>query len=177
MLFRSAAGARGGCVAKLSEAEVFCAAGFSDLLITCEIIGAVKVARLVELFDKYRSVRIVVDSVEGARAIDEALAESGIQERIMTLVDLDVGLHRTGVQPGAAALELARYVSQSRCLRMVGVQGYEGHLQHVHSRDERKRACLEAMAILTTTAEALRRDGHTVDVVTTGGTEIGRAHV
>src|SRR5437588_12970584 len=46
-------GAKGGCVAKLSEAEVICAASFDDLLITCEIIGPTKVARLVELFRKF----------------------------------------------------------------------------------------------------------------------------
>src|SRR4051812_2039071 len=72
-----AAGAKGGCVAKLSEAEIMCARGFSDLLITCEIVGAVKVKRLIELLSKYRDVRIVVDSEEGAAAIDDALAAQG----------------------------------------------------------------------------------------------------
>jgi len=37
------AGAKGGCVAKLSEAEVMCSKGFTDLLITCEIVGKTKV--------------------------------------------------------------------------------------------------------------------------------------
>jgi len=165
-----AAGAKGGCVAKLSEAEVLCAKGFTDLLITCEIVGRTKVQRLVQLFREYRDVRIVVDSVEGARAVDQALAASGIQDRIMTLIDLDVGLHRTGVQPGEAARELARVVAGLKHLRLIGVQGYEGHLQHVHGLEERKKMCLESMAVLTQTAEALRRDGHQIDVVTTGGT-------
>lgn len=58
-----AAGAKGGCVAKLSEAEaIIAASGFDDLLITCEIIGEVKVRRLVELFRGHRGIRIVVDS-------------------------------------------------------------------------------------------------------------------
>ncbi|KAF2257269.1 hypothetical protein BU26DRAFT_414047 [Trematosphaeria pertusa] len=165
-----AAGARSGCVAKLSEAEVLCAKGFTDLLITCEIVGAPKVARLVELFRKHRSLRIVVDSEEGAGAIDEALARSAIEEPIMTLIDLDVGLHRTGVQPGEPALKLARFVRGLGHLRLMGVQGYEGHLQHLHGREERRRMCLEAMATLTQTADALRRDGHDIEVVTTGGT-------
>jgi D-serine deaminase-like pyridoxal phosphate-dependent protein len=165
------AGAKGGCVAKLAEAEVMCAKGFTDVLITCEIIGPVKVARLVELFREYRSVRIVVDSLEGAKAIDEAIGESGIGEAIMTLIDLDVGLHRTGVQPGEPALELARFISKEcKWLRLIGVQGYEGHLQHVHGYEARKKQCLESMDILTSTVDALRKDGHKLDVVTTGGT-------
>lgn len=164
------AGAKGGCVAKLSEAEVICSLGFTDLLITCEIIGEAKVKRLVELFRKFRNIRIVVDSEVGARKIDEALGQSGIEEPITTLIDLDVGLHRTGVQPGEPALELARFVKGCKHLKLIGVQGYEGHLQHVHDREERKNSCLESMAILTQTAEALRKDGHNIEVVTTGGT-------
>ncbi|KAF2262325.1 hypothetical protein CC78DRAFT_498472 [Lojkania enalia] len=166
----SEAGAKGGCVAKLSEAEVICRLGFTDLLITCEIIGAAKVERLVELFRKYRTIRIVVDSEVGATAINEALGKSGIEDPVMTLIDLDVGLHRTGVQPGEPALKLARHVTGLKHLKLIGVQGYEGHLQHVHDREERKKSCLESMVTLTQTSEAFRKEGHNIEVVTTGGT-------
>ena len=147
-----------------------CSKGFTDLLITCEIIGAPKVKRLVELFRVHKSIRIVVDSEEGAGAIEAALEEAGIPEQIMTLIDLDVGLHRTGVQPGEAALRLAKFVGECKHLDLIGVQGYEGHLQHVHSREERKESCLESMKTLVQTAEALREAGHKIEVVTGGGT-------
>ncbi|CAG8961940.1 hypothetical protein HYFRA_00013720 [Hymenoscyphus fraxineus] len=166
-----AAGAKGGCVAKLSEAEaIIAASGFDDLLITCEIIGPVKVRRLVTLFRKHRSIRIVVDSEVGASAIDDALEETGIEERIKVLIDLDVGLHRTGVAPGEPALALARHVKGLKHLELIGVQGYEGHLQHLHDFEERKRECLASMKILTETATALMSEGHNIRVVTTGGT-------
>jgi D-serine deaminase-like pyridoxal phosphate-dependent protein len=167
-----AAGAQGGCVAKLAEAEVLCAKGFADLLITCEIVGAPKVRRLVELWQRHRGIRIVVDSEEGARAIQDGFAAAGASsgERIAVLLDLDVGLHRTGVQPGPPARKLAECVATLSHLELVGVQGYEGHLQHVHGLEERKRLCLESMRILVDTAEALRRDGHRIEIVTTGGT-------
>jgi D-serine deaminase-like pyridoxal phosphate-dependent protein len=164
------AGAKGGCVAKLSEAEVICSLGFTDLLITCEIIGPAKVARLVDLFRKYPSIRIVVDSEYGASKINDALEKSGIAEPILTLIDLDVGLHRTGVAPSEPALALARHVSSLAHLDLIGIQGYEGHLQHIHSFSERKSSCLESMATLTQTAEAFRKAGHNITVVTTGGT-------
>jgi len=164
------AGAKGGCVAKLSEAEVLCAKGFDDLLITCEIVGAPKVSRLVDLFRKFRKIRIVVDSEEGASAIDAALSKSGIEEQIQVLIDLDVGLHRTGVQPGEPALKLAQHIDGLKQLRLIGMQGYEGHLQHLHDREERKKSCLECMAILTQNADMLRQNGFNMEVVTTGGT-------
>lgn len=163
------AGAKGGCVAKLSEAEVMAAAGFDDLLITCEIIGSVKVMRLVNLYRNHRKIRIVVDSEAGASAINEALAASGIEEPISTLIDLDVGLHRTGVAPENAEA-LASHVRTLKHMKLIGVQGYEGHLQHLHDREERKSSCLSSMDTLTQTARALQHDGHDIQVVTTGGT-------
>jgi D-serine deaminase-like pyridoxal phosphate-dependent protein len=165
-----AAGATGACVAKLGEAEVLCAKGVTDLLITCEIVGAAKVARLVDLVGRYAGVRIVVDSEEGARAIDAAMEEARVEGPVQTLLDLDVGLHRTGVRPGEPAVRLARVVAGLRHLELVGVQGYEGHLQHVHGREERRRLCLESMRVLVETAQALREEGHRIEVVTTGGT-------
>ncbi|KAK6849356.1 hypothetical protein PG995_013189 [Apiospora arundinis] len=160
----AAAGAKGGCVAKLSEAEVIAEKGFDDLLITCEIIGPVKVKRLVALYQKHRKIRIVIDNAAGATAINDALAASGIEEPISVLVDLDVGLHRTGVAPGEPALALARHIGSLKHLKIIGVQGYEGHLQHLHDpmprvdedadRDGRRAAA----------------DGHDIQVVTTGGT-------
>jgi len=164
------AGAKGGCVAKISEAEAIAAAGFDDLLITCEIVGPVKVQRLVDLYRKYPKIRIVVDSEVGASAINDALEKSGIPEPITTLIDLDVGLHRTGVKPGEPALALARHVGGLKHLNLIGVQGYEGHLQHLHDYEDRKKQCLESMAILTGTADAFRKAGHNIEVVTTGGT-------
>lgn len=165
-----AAGAKGGCVAKVSEAEAIAAVGFDDLLITCEIVGPAKVRRLVELYRKYRKIRIVVDSETGASAINDALAASGIDEPISVLIDLDVGLHRTGVAPGEPALALARHLGGLKHLKLIGVQGYEGHLQHLHDKDDRKTQCLQSMETLTSTAEALRKAGFDIKVVTTGGT-------
>ncbi|KAJ0417658.1 hypothetical protein BJY00DRAFT_289336 [Aspergillus carlsbadensis] len=169
-----AAGAKGCCVAKVSEAEAITAAGFEDILITCEIIGKKKVERLVELYKRNKAIRIVVDSVVGATAIDDALeaeASRGTEfEPIAVLIDLDVGLHRTGVAPGEPALALARHITTLPMLRLIGVQGYEGHLQHLHNREDRRTQCLASMKTLTDTATALRTAGFNIQVVTTGGT-------
>ncbi|RAL08482.1 DSD1 family PLP-dependent enzyme [Aspergillus homomorphus CBS 101889] len=167
-----AAGAKGCCVAKVSEAEAITAAGFDDILITCEIIGAPKVQRLVELVKKHPGkIRIVVDSAVGATAINEALARAGgVDPPLAVLIDVDVGLHRTGVVDMEAALALARHLAGLKHLKLIGVQGYEGHVQHLHSWEERRRECLASMAILTGTAEGLRKEGFQIDVVTGGGT-------
>ena len=160
------AGARGVCVAKLSEAEVMLAGGIDDVLITTEIAGPVKVARLSRLVSEWPSarIRLVVDSFAGAAAIDAALPRE-----LETLIDVNVGQDRTGVPPDDAPA-LANRVAPLEHLRIVGIQGYEGNLQHVRDPEERRRRCDASMEQLAAVAGQLRAGGHTVDVVSTGGT-------
>jgi D-serine deaminase-like pyridoxal phosphate-dependent protein len=160
------AGAVGVCVAKLGEAEVMLAGGIEDVLITTEIVGAVKVRRLAELVSRWPDarVRIVVDSLEGARALDAALPRP-----VQTLIDVNVGQDRCGVSPEQAR-PLADRVAELERLRLVGLQGYEGNLQHVRGPAERRRLCDESMSLLAAAVEDVRAGGHRVEVVTTGGT-------
>jgi D-serine deaminase-like pyridoxal phosphate-dependent protein len=160
------AGARGICVAKLSEAEVMLAAGLDDVLITTELAGELKARRLARLVEQhpYARVRVVVDSVAGAAALDAALLVP-----VEALIDVNVGQNRCGVAP-EDALELANAVAGLGRLTLVGVQGYEGNLQHVRDPDERRARCDRSMARLAVAVEALRGGGHAVEVVTTGGT-------
>ncbi len=163
-----AAGARGVCVAKLSEAEVMLAAGIEDVLITTELAGQVKLERLALLLAQHSSLELVVDSARGADALERALAASNQRARV--LIDLDVGQHRCGVLPGEPALELARHVARLPHLSIVGVQGYEGHLQLLADRDAQAREAARSLQLLTDTARALRAAGHAIEIVSTGGT-------
>ena len=160
------AGAHGICVAKLSEAEVMLAGGIDDVLITTELAGPVKAARLSELMRRWprARVRIVVDSLEGAAALDGALVQP-----LEALIEVNVAQDRCGVLP-VQARELADGLSALGNVRLVGVQGYEGNLQHVRDQQERRRLCDEAMERLAGAVTDLRGAGHRVDVVTTGGT-------
>ncbi len=160
------AGAVGVCVAKLSEAEVMLAGGVDDVLITTEIAGDVKVRRLARLVSDWPEarVRIVVDSWDGASVLDAALPGA-----LETLIDVNVGQNRCGVAP-EDALALADRIRGLERLRLVGLQGYEGNLQHVRDAEERRRLCDVSMGRLTWAAEELRAGGHDIDVVTTGGT-------
>jgi D-serine deaminase-like pyridoxal phosphate-dependent protein/GNAT superfamily N-acetyltransferase len=163
-----AAGARGVCVAKLSEAEVMLAAGIEDVLITTELAGGPKLDRLAALLERHRQIKLVIDSPRAADALQATLAAAN--RTVDVLIDLDVGQRRCGVLPGAPAVELARHVSGLSQLRIVGVQGYEGHLQQLTDAQARASQCQRAMQELTDTARALRAAGHRIEIVSTGGT-------
>jgi D-serine deaminase-like pyridoxal phosphate-dependent protein len=162
-----AAGAAGVCAAKLGEAEVMAAAGIDDILITSELAGAPKLERLVGLLRRHPRVRLVVDGVEGALELQQALGAAGLGAEV--LLDLDVGQRRSGVLPGGPALALAEAVARMPALRLVGVQGYEGHLQQLES-SEREQRCRDALGLLAACADELRAAGHAIQVVTTAGT-------
>jgi D-serine deaminase-like pyridoxal phosphate-dependent protein len=160
------AGAVGICVAKLSEAEVMLDGGIDDVLITTELAGPVKAARLARLLDRWPDARVcvVVDSWAGASVLDAALPRA-----VDTLIEVNVAQDRCGVAPRDAAA-LADRMRALKRLRVVGLQGYEGNLQHVRDTGERQRRCDRAMGRLAVAVEDLRSAGHRVDVVTTGGT-------
>jgi len=160
------AGAAGICVAKLSEAEVMLEAGIDDVLITTELAGSIKCRRLARLVGRWPDARVcvVVDSWEGASAIDATLPKA-----IDALIEVNVAQDRCGVAP-ADARALADRIRGLDRLRLVGLQGYEGNLQHVRDPGERQRLCDHAMERLTRAVGDLRAAGHSVDVVTTGGT-------
>jgi D-serine deaminase-like pyridoxal phosphate-dependent protein len=162
------AGAAGVCVAKVSEAEVMAEAGIEDILITTEMIGRPKLERLTKLIAAHRQVKVVIDSTVGAHAMQEAAKDAGV--KLNVLIELNVGQNRAGVEPGEQALKLAKEISKQPNLNLIGVQGYEGHLQLLTDEAERKRLCAEAMEKLMNTVSLLRQNGHKIDVITTGGT-------
>jgi D-serine deaminase-like pyridoxal phosphate-dependent protein len=166
-----ALGAIGICCAKLGEAEVLAAGGVSELLVTTEVVGPTKVRRLLGIARQV-GVITVIDDAQAAQQISNAANEAGL--RLRCLVDVNVGQNRTGVQPGEPALELAQQVARMPGLDLVGLQGYEGHLQHIVDVGERKAANAAAMQLLSETADHLASKGLPITIVSTAGTGTGQ---
>jgi D-serine deaminase-like pyridoxal phosphate-dependent protein len=160
-------GAIGICCAKLGEAEMLAGGGITNVLITTELVGEQKLQRLIALAAR-TAPTIVVDDARAAAAISAAAVAAGL--RIDTLVDIDVGQHRTGTAPGAPAVALGKAVAALPGLRLRGLQGYEGHVQHIATPAERRAANAAAMTLLCDTAAAFAAAGLATEIVTTGGT-------
>ncbi|MGH7392936.1 MAG: DSD1 family PLP-dependent enzyme, partial [Candidatus Rokuibacteriota bacterium] len=77
---------------------------------------------------------------------------------------------RTGAQPGAPALALARAVTAERGLALRGLQGYAGHCAHVVGWKARREASGAAMAPLMETRRLLETAGLPVEIVAGGST-------
>src|SRR5690242_17482522 len=100
-----AAGAVGVCSQKVSEAEALIAGGIADVLVTNEIVGARKVARLARLAREAR-IGVLADDAGNVSQLDAAARAERV--RLDVLVEIDVGAHRCGIEPGEPALALAR---------------------------------------------------------------------
>lgn len=130
------AGAIGVCVAKVSEAEALVKAGLDAILITGPVVTPRKIERLVDLIAQAPSLTVVVDNHDNIRLLDTMVRAGGMSMDV--LLDLDVGLNRTGVKP-EDALSLADQILSSSSLQLRGIQAYAGHIQHMCSYAQRKR--------------------------------------
>jgi len=160
-----AAGAVGICCAKLAEAEAMAAAGIGAILVTSPIAGAAQAQRAAALAQAVTDFRIVVDHADGAREL--AAAALG---PIQVLIDVDPGMGRTGVHDAPQAVEVFRAIEAQPSLKLIGVQCYGGHWQHMEGANERAAAVADGMAYLSTVIAALRQAGAEIQVVTGGGT-------
>lgn len=114
------AGAVGLTCQKLGEAEVFVDAGVADdLLVTFNIVGPAKTARLMDLCERVSRLAVVADNEMVLRGLSSAARSRG---RILpVLVECDCGFGRNGVQTPRAALDLARLVDRLPGLAFEGL--------------------------------------------------------
>jgi D-serine deaminase-like pyridoxal phosphate-dependent protein len=162
-----AAGAVGMTCAKLGEAEVLVDGGVTDILIANQIVGPIKIARLIEL-RRRANVMVAVDDAGNVAALSVAATAADVELRV--LVEVDVGMGRCGVQPGEPALALARAVAGSPALHFMGLQTYEGHLQEVTPFEDRRRRVVADMAKAVQTRRLIEGAGLPVAIVSGVGT-------
>ena len=160
------AGAIGICCAKVGEAEVMVEAGITEVMITSQVIGKSKIARLLALAPSAQMIVAVEDS-SNVLELSEASTAAGVE--IGVIVELNVGQDRCGTDPDGAVL-LARQVSEAPGLRFDGLMGYEGHLVAERDYETRKAETEKAMAIVTHTADLIRDAGISVPIVSAAGT-------
>ena len=120
-----AAGAIGVCAAKVGEAEAMVAGGVTDILVANQIVGPIKIPRLVALAHQ-ATIRCIVDDPDNVRDLSAEATRAGVE--IGVLVDINIRINRAGVEPGEPAVELTQAVVDAPGLRFDGLMGYEGHV-------------------------------------------------
>ena len=118
-------GARGVTVATIHEAEVMGTVA-DDVLLAHPPVGKPKLDRLFALPDRL-TMAVALDSEEALAGLDDAARAAG--RRVGVLVEVDLGMHRVGVQTPADAIRLARAVRDRRGVDFRGILFYPGHVR------------------------------------------------
>lgn len=161
-------GAVGISCAKLGEAEILSAAGVRGILLTSPVVDDTALSRLCEVAAVDPGFVCAVDHPGPVAALAAEAHRRALT--VDVVIDVDVGLARTGVPDPAGARALGDEIARHPSLRLIGVQGYGGHWQHIEGFDARRDAVRTGMERLTHVVEALRGDGHRIDLITGGGT-------
>lgn len=115
------AGAKGINCQKISEAEVFAEAGFDDILITFNILGADKLERLADLNERIAKLSVVADS---RTTVEGLSAHFAGRKPLIVLVECDTGAGRCGVQTPDEAFALATLIHSAPSLTFGGLLTY-----------------------------------------------------
>jgi D-serine deaminase-like pyridoxal phosphate-dependent protein len=151
-----AAGARGITCQKLGEAEVMAEAGIDDILISYNLIGDEKMARLGALQAR-ANITVAADNSVVIAGLPLAAEISG--RPLGVVVECDTGRQRAGVETPAEAIALAREIAACRGLKFAGFMLYPTET----GWSEAQRFYDEALA-------GIRAHGLDAAMVSTGGT-------
>ena len=163
-----AAGALGVCCAKLGEAEALAEQGIGSLHITSPVVTPQAIDRLVALNAKVPDLMLVVDHPDNVDALAAAAARAG--KPLAVVIDIDPGIHRTGVASPEDCVALAKKVAGLKSLKYAGIQFYCGSHQHIKDFAERKAAIEERTAYLQGIIDKLVAAGLEPAIVTGSGT-------
>jgi D-serine deaminase-like pyridoxal phosphate-dependent protein len=151
-----AAGARGITCQKLGEAEVMAEAGIDDILISYNLLGEEKMARLGALQAR-ANMTVAADNPVVVASLTLAAAASG--RPLSVVVECDTGRKRAGVETPVEAVALAREIASTKGLIFAGFMLYPT-----------ESGWAEAQTFYDEALAGVRSLGLDAEMVSTGGT-------
>ena len=160
--------------ATIAEAEMVARAGGADVLLAYPLVGPnlTRWANLIEAFPS-TTFRAVVDNLDALRNLSEHLPTN--RRRHPVLIDLEVGMGRTGIPAGPAADELYAAIAETPNLDPDGIHAYDGQI-HEHDLDARRRATAKTWDQVLAMRDRMAHRGLPVPRLVLGGTPTFTLH-
>lgn len=161
-------------VATFAEAEMVAGCGASEVLVAYPLVGP-NARRFSQLIAAYPAVRFatLADSSEVARGLSAVLAAAG--QKAEVLLEVDAGMHRTGVAAGPAAAALYRELANLPGIVPGGFHVYDGHIRDL-DLEERVAHTEQEFAPVAVLKKQLEAEGLSVPRVICGGTPTFPCH-
>lgn len=153
--------------ATLSEVAMVAGAGGKDILLAYPLLGPA-IGLWFDLIEQFpqSSLSICVDSLQALESLAQHVRLRGRQVDIF--VDIDNGMHRTGMDP-EKAYELVHLIANSKESHFRGLHIYDGHI-HETDPGERKKHCDHDFKVVNSLVDYLEQDGIPVGELACGGT-------
>lgn len=153
--------------ATMSEVEMVAENGGNDILLAYPLAGP-SIPRFLKIIAQFpeKTFAVTVDSLVAAGQLNLAAIQEGKTVRVF--VDLDNGMHRTGIAPEEAD-ELISFIQDNEGLHFAGLHIYDGHIHDVNV-DERKTHTDRDFEHVSKLVQRLVEAGVKIDELACGGT-------
>jgi len=153
--------------ATIAETEMCADAGAADVILAFQPVGP-NGMRICELVRRFPNTRFstVADNPSTIRGLSVAARDLGVT--LDLLMDVDCGMHRTGIAPDDSAVELYKLLAATPALRPGGLHAYDGHIQDPDLAIRREQCEAAFVPVLALRAK-LEGMGLPVPVLVAGG--------
>ena len=160
--------------ATIAEAEMTAHAGALDVMLAYQPVGP-NVRRFVELTRAFPNTRfsVIADDAAVLRTLSAALAAAGATAEV--LLDVDCGMHRTGIAAGPQAMDIYKELATLPGLRPGGLHAYDGH-NNLIDIAARTAQCAQDMAPVRQLRTDLQAAGLPVPRLVSSGTRTFPIH-
>ena len=130
-------GIRGFKCATLKELEMVLQAGAQNAILAYPQVQERKIERLLGIAESYPDARIAALASSRLHIGRLAAAAARRRQSVGVMLDLDAGMHRTGIGFGSEAFNLYRNINDHEYLQAAGFHLYDGH-EHFSDPVERE---------------------------------------
>jgi len=160
--------------ATIAEGEMLGKAGADSALLAYQPVGP-KVERLLVLTQKFSDTQYaaLVDNVASAKNMATVFAKAG--KTLEVYLDIDVGMHRTGLLPDEKAVALWQFCEDAEGIMPVGLHVYDGHIRD-KDYQLRKAKCDAAFALAEKLAQQIFKTTEVLPKIVAGGSPTFTVH-
>lgn len=161
--------------ATIAEAEMLAQLQAPDVLLAYQPIGP-KVQRLINLIKTYPATHFscLIDNREAVAALSQEAVRQDIA--IAVFIDLNVGMNRTGIQPGEEALALFEQCLALPGIYVAGLHAYDGHIKETDLA-RRQQQSDEGFAKVQALVQKIQQQFGVSPLVIAGGSPTFPTHV
>ena len=153
--------------ATLSEVEMVAENGGLDVLLAYPTLGP-GIGRFLDMMERYPKVKMAV-TVDSTMACENLSDVAGGRGKVVPVfVDLDNGMHRTGIVPEDAG-ELIEFILVNPNLSFAGLHIYDGHIHEIDI-EERRVHCDTDFEPVLALCDLLNDEGIEIGELACGGT-------